>query len=369
MSLNGTHTKLPPEDDFSRKKAILDRYDEETASRRLSHEAKLAQDIEEREQCMKHASDHAGAIGLVYDAVGNNYYRIASEIEQPEEPAMPEPPAPPALSPTPRMKDVVRQGNGKTSKWLDGISWVLSIPIGIFVGYGLVTLTGLPIQRQPIYMWAGCLIGVAAILALKLLFDRLWRHVGKEKAMGHPIVGLVLFSGALTLALTMVEAWLGAQALVIYSHRVAFDEKDALQLGTAFPLAIAISTATLLLSAVAGYIKGTETLSEHDEEIREYEFLTRQNEKENERRQAQHREEIRRWEEQKQALNTQHQDQLTRMDAEKEEMDNYRKSADFQALLKYIGRINSLNVIIEEQEAKMKSDRISRGYEKAVISK
>jgi hypothetical protein len=179
----------------------------------------------------------------------------------------------------------------------------------------------------------------------------------------------LVFASILTGVLVLVEAWLGAQALVIYSHRVVFDIKDALQPGTAFPLAIAVSTATLLLSAAGGYIKGAECLSEHDEDIREYEFHLKLHEKEVERAQNEYREHMRRHDEQKQALLAVHQDKITRMDEEKEEMDNYRKSADFQALLKYIGRINSLNLIIEEEESKMRTDRISRGYEKATISK
>jgi hypothetical protein len=178
---------------------------------------------------------------------------------------------------------------------------------------------------------------------------------------------LMAFAFVLTAALVFVEAWLGAQALVIYSKRVVFDVADALQMGTALPLAIAISTATLLISAASGFIKGSESLTEQDEEMKEHELQMRAHEQEVKRQQDEYRDSLTRWESDKQGRVLAHQERLARMEAEKQEMDHYRKSPDFQALLKYIGRINTLNLIITEEEEKMKGDRIARGYEKAAI--
>lgn len=367
MSLIDSFDAMPPEEEYARKKGLVNRHDEESAARKRSFEEKLERDKAEREVCMKNAADHAGAIGLVYSASDNNYYRIVSDIEEVAPPVAPEPPTPPQLPAMPRARDIVRSSAARSSKVMDVLGWVLSIPVGLFVGYGLASLTGLPIQRQPIYLVVGILVGIAAIIAIKLVFDKFWKHVGREKAMNRPYLWSAALATFITLFLVFVEAWLGAQALVMYSKRVVFDQNDALSQSTALPLAIAVSTATLLLSAISGFVKGADSLSEHDEEMRDYDLQVKAHDKEVERQQAVYRDQLSRWEQLKNEQKSAHEEQLSRMEIEKQEMDHYRKSADFQALLKYIGRINTLNVIIEESETSAKGDRISRGYEKASI--
>src|SRR5262245_4496016 len=145
MSALHSYKSLPPEEEFDRRKAIVVSQDDSTIERQRAQDSKLDAMLEEREHCMKAACDHAGAIGLVYNAGENNYYRIAAEEEKVEMPPTPEPPAPPKVASPPRLGHEARQRAGKRSKFLDYLGWFLSIPVGVFVGYGLATLTGLPI--------------------------------------------------------------------------------------------------------------------------------------------------------------------------------------------------------------------------------
>lgn len=356
-----------PETQYEQKQGQLERHSAETKGRRLAHEERLRTLRNEREEAQKKACDHAGNIGLVYSAEDNNYYRITSHIPAPPKLELPTPPAAPTPPTAPRPSAADPRLAGAWATTLKVISWVLAVPVGAFVGYGIATLAGFPIQRVPAYLVAGIVVGIALVVGIKILFEVMWTGQGRQVALGKATPASLIGSYLLTAGLVLIEAFLGAQALVIYSQRTVFEASQAIPLALAFPLAVAISSAALLISAFQGYQVGRNSLTADDYAERDYQRQLADHAKLVQKAESEYSAQLSRWESERLRLEAEHRNLLDRSEGERAEMEHYRKSPDYQALLKYIGRVNTLNLQIQEAEKLLTSDSIERGHEKASL--
>lgn len=253
---------------------------------------------------MRKAAFHAGNVGLQYDALTNNFSRavvttrgldveniledkpdappsdvgdpdvIDAEFTMPTDEAKPASVAPPPPVPTPVVPErppvpEIRYADAhwhRNAAIKSGFAWFFATLVGLFVGFGLLTIVGLPYMRptERVNLYAMLGVGVAAIFGMKLLFDTLWFEVGRRRELGQLRWPMVTGVSLLTSLLLGVEAALGGQAIVVYSIKSSFEGKGALPFWQGMLIAAAISTATLLFSASLGYQKGARSVTRED---------------------------------------------------------------------------------------------------------
>lgn len=311
----------------------------------------------------------------------------------PSPPRVPERPRPPApVTPDAKWE---RNANFKS-----GVVWLASIFVGLFVGFGLLSLTGLPYQRPSdrLNLIGFLTLGVAAIAGMKFLFDSMWFEAGRRRALGtsewHYTTIISIVSGFILL----VEAVLGGQALVFYTQRSSFQNEGGLPLWQMVLLAAAVSSANLLYSAFVGFQKGGRSITAEDVHRQQYEIevaehlenvaeikaaherelrdwqLQRNQEIEvqqklheirlasiDDHRQA-HDEKLTHWREEVTRATTEHGEGLSERSTRTDEFESFRKLPDFQALCKFIGVVETLNLQIEELRRALTNDSISRGH-------
>ncbi|MCW5938584.1 MAG: cell envelope integrity protein TolA [Fimbriimonadaceae bacterium] len=341
---------------------------------RLTEEGKerLRQRLEQlkadREESMHAASTHAGKLGFVYRAETNDYIRMVSGAEVPVAPPRPIAPPVPAAPQPPQVKPLGARSKSWWSKTMDALHWLLAVPVGAFIGYGLGKLAGLITAREPYWFWLAIVLGVSLIVGLKLLLGKLWYGFGHKKSMERLKwydVPLGLFA---TFTLIGLEAWLGGQALALYSRQNAMNSGEVLSFFVAFPMAIAISVGILLYSAVKGYQDGQAGLSEAELEERAHQRAEKIHRAEAERIDRQHQADLAAWSEEKQRHEAANEAAKRQFEAEKEEFDSVRKLPEYQALLGYVGRVSTLNILIEETKQDLDNYSISRGHgQKSVL--
>ncbi|MCB0825683.1 MAG: hypothetical protein KDC26_05800 [Armatimonadetes bacterium] len=342
-------------------------YEEESDRRQGAITEDIKRLREEREECMKLASNHAGAVGLVYVAKTNSYTKYISDIEKPEVPPAPSRPErpEPQLRKAPTRLSVI--ANKMTNWFLNSAHWYLAILPGLFVGYGLTSLTGLNATRNPVEFAVGFLIGIAVLLGMKLLLYHLWHLAGRSKARSEATGLPITLASVLSGVLVMAEVFLGATALVQFSHRVAFDASQEMQFAVAFFVALAISAPIVLISAVKGWKDGSQELTEDDSHE-----LQRKYDEDHHRALIEHVEskyaiQLSDWEKDRLRHESEREKMLQAYDQQKSDLESYRKLPDYQALMKYIGRIDTINLLLEETESIKTRDSISRGHGKASV--
>ena len=268
---------------------------------------------------MMRASEHAGSIGLIYQADENNFCRVvvsdsvpslperpafpgfparntASEdassssssetdlpdakddapsmartdavarVETPLIPRRPEAPERPAL---PNLPDTDKTWKFYTSV-KSAVGWLASVFVGLFVGYGLFRLVGGNEKRSPGEFYVALAIGVGVIVGIKLLMDVLWGRAGRLRAQGERHGAYLGLASGISVLMLAVEAFLGGKALEIYTNKTHYGGQGGLSIWLCVLLATGISTATLLLSGVVGYQKGERSLTTEDLETRRH---------------------------------------------------------------------------------------------------
>lgn len=346
-----------PGDQFQETMARRREYDVETRAEVVRREQRLEALKEEREQCRKDACNHAGNLGLVYRAETNDYVRMVATTDAPplrSEPIeAPEPLAPPA--PT----SVLAKMGVRRSDRVELALWFFALVIGSFVGVGLVTLAGFNVYRQPWTWVAAPILGFTVMASLKLFLTWLWELMGRRDQLEGTNGKRLALAFGVTVLLCALEAWLGAQALILYSQRMAFEASEALSPATAFPIAVAVSTALLAAVSIRAYSNAPHSIT--DREIEESE-RRRALEREDEhwKKLETHRQErYRRSIERQSRLD---EEAAKRYEEERQEFQQFKKQPDFVTLLKYIGRIGAINVQIAEEEKTLQSYKISRGF-------
>lgn len=300
----------------------------------------------------------------------------------------------------------------KKLHWVNALlGYLLPLLVSMFVGFGLGTLAGFNVSKPGVYLYLSLALGVAVIYGLKLLFHEKWFQYGSSVALERKPLRL-RFSAltALTVLMVVLEAVLGANALIQFSLKTAFDATHSLQWAVAIPCAMAVTSPVMLLAAFSGYRMGRESVTEAEVEARRAEqiyqsdllryeremneFHRRRDEwqrvqlqhfearaaldlKEAEECQARRireaqQEEIRRAEahQRELALIPEPEDaqaKWQRMESERQEMERYRKLPDYQALMQSIGRIAVLRLEISEARRELTNFKVSRGYEKNTL--
>lgn len=361
---NSNSRTTPTREASEQKQRIVD-YAVETDNKLKSMQNRLDSLYQERESCMLNAADHAGNIGLVYRAESNDFYRIVNADERPPLPPRPERPALPDPVAHPRTMESRTNHGGSLA--IEILIWALVVPVGAYIGYGLGTLAGLPMQRYPALLWVAIGIGMGAIAGMKALFHVLWKSQGRLKKIGEQTTAGFWGAMVLTALMCATEASLGGVALRLYSERTSFDASDALPYPTAVLLAVAVSTATLIVSAVKAYHDGQVNLSVEDQARAQYQKDVRERQEQLEHLEQRHKIAVQDWEQSVAVLDARHQKQVEMYESDKDEFSNYKKLPDYQALLKYIGRINVLTVQIEEAKSAKDNYAISRGHGKASV--
>lgn len=313
-----------------------------------------------------------------------------SRPNMPELPRRPSPPMPQQVD-----KKWERNTNIKS-----GVAWLASVFVGVFVGFGLLNLTGLPWQRASdwLNLYGFLTLGVAAIAAMKLLFDAMWHEAGRRKALEHSAAFYSVTCTVVSLVILTVEATLGGTALVYYTQRASYQNQGGLPIWQMILLAVAVSSANLLFSAFVGYQKGQRSVTHedllrrhHEIELQEHEQLVREAKEQHERdlkvwqeevdrheeikrrlhemkldgmqdQRAAHEESLERWRAQVDSITTSHGEGLAERLSRLDEFESVRKLPDFQALCKCIGLIESLNLRIEELDRAATNESISRGH-------
>lgn len=342
-------------------------YEEESQRRKDVVDARISKLMDEREECMMLASNHAGAIGLIYVAETNTYSKYVSDVERP--PVIPPPDRPEIPEPQKRsVPNPMANILSKFKKWFlhDSHYWLALLP-GLFVGFGLVTLTGLPYQRNPVILPLGLAIGCAVLIGLKLLLYHGWHMVGSMKAVRAGSIAMTTLVATTSAILISAEVSLGATALVKFSEQTSITISERMPFVLAFLVALAISSPIVLISAVVGWKDGVQSISPVASET-----LKEQIEQEHHLALQHHIEscynvKLSDWE--KSLLR--HEDEtkklLEKYEVQKAELESYRKLPDYQALMKLIGRVGVLNKMIAEANQMRNNESISRGFNKASV--
>ncbi|MBV6459030.1 MAG: hypothetical protein HONBIEJF_02169 [Fimbriimonadaceae bacterium] len=421
----------------------------ETDMVRQSARGEIARLKEERLALQKKASEHAGNIGLIYKAEDNSFTRVVivdSEPILPERPALalldepsphaeadaplplqkpvaPEPlprPAVPDLETVPRPADVDAKWQ-RAATWKSIVSWIGAAIVGLFIGFGLLTIAGLPYSRPEdrTFLIGGLLVGVAAIVGIKLLMDVMWSEAGRRYMLGRlsppPTAELkkeaaassrwyLALAGLVSVGLILVEGWLGGQAIVAYSAKSSFDGNPTVPASTAILVAMAVSTATMLFSGFLGHQKGQRSVTHEDVRNRHYELALREHEVRTAKRDAEfqadladwqasqdrrleleqkrhdlelqtiedhrraHEESLEHWREKLNGSRQRHDDGLAEREPRVEDLESYQKQDDYRALCAYIGQIDALNSHIADTEKALTGEMISRGYAKQYLA-
>ncbi|MGI8924462.1 MAG: hypothetical protein ACR2HJ_10565 [Fimbriimonadales bacterium] len=404
---NGALNGVPsPGDHYDLKKENLANLDRETRNGLGDIHQHIAALQSERENCMKAAATHAGNLGMVYRADTNEYVRMRSGVPLPE---MPEPPATlpdddaaigkalAAVDQVERdaLEDLDKQAaaNGfetppENTKWYRAIpEWLIGAVVGVFIGYGLGKITGLPVDQQPVLLGVFLVLGAGVIIGLKLFLHKIWEEYARAKRREASSPGMLIFYTALTAIFCLAEASLGGYAIVTYSKRVAFRQEDAVPYWMALLIAIAISTPILLYSAFKGHGQGIRSLTLEDERLRVEALNAKRQRITDERLRTQreaaqrraalveenYRSDQQRRLEARNKAAQEHDAECARRreecDKEREQFEYYKTAPDFEALLGYIGRISALNIRIEEESKHLTSFKIGRGYERAFKGK
>jgi hypothetical protein len=428
-------------------------YDRETADRKAEHNEKIRKAQEDRSEAMFKASFHAGNIGMIYYADSNTFSRIVIVDSLPSIPVRPgfSFPAgeigvggPDRRSNAGQDSDVidleyVEEQKGKAPqesetdqtgeepplrrpsfpqkperppmpdhdvKWnalinvKSGFAWFFAALVGAFVGFGLLTIIGLPYQRpgDRVNLVTTVAIGIAAICGMKLLLDAMWYKAGRERElMDSSPLRLAIYS-TISFLIVAVEASLGGYALVKYSEKASFQGAGKMDLWLAIFLAIAVSTSTLLFSAFIGYQKGQRSVSDRDRAEADYQHSLRDHAEKckviedeyqeqvklvNERRQAEreienrrhrlhlemlddskqaHAEMLERWKTDVEMISKHHHEGMMNRDQRNGELETLQKLPDYRALLQCIGLVSALTVRIDELTKQRNDENISRGY-------
>ncbi|CAN5563561.1 hypothetical protein BH11ARM1_BH11ARM1_13460 [soil metagenome] len=344
----------PFEGRYNRVKAEARAFNAETERRKAEMNRERDELNEERKQAMMRASEHAGSLGLIYKPRLNSFNRVVivddlpslagdrpafTEVdlttEPPTIPASSEPsdapiepeatetvvatepvakptitqnfrtlltqrPAQPEAPPRPE----VPKPQETDKKWhrnasiKSAIAWIASLFVGFFVGFGLLSLTGLPYKRSGdwVNLYGFLLLGVAAIVGMKLLFDAMWHEAGRRKGLKTSEWQYSAICTLVSLAILSVEATLGGTALAYYTKKASFQNEGGLPLSLMVLLAVAVSTANLLFSAFIGYQKGLRSVTHEDIQNRIYELDVKEREATKEELLAQHQRDLEAWE-------------------------------------------------------------------------
>lgn len=449
------------EEQQRRKQAFL----AESSERRALYERKLEELHSARQEAMAQASNYAGNLGLIYRADTNTFFRVVivddqnklgprptfpallgtttsdshvavnEETDQTSNRATPEtlevteqelpgveegtikaptktspehepprPPQPPERPSPPVPSNPDKKWESSTNI-KSGIAWLGSIFVGWFVGFGLLSLTGLPYERDEdkanLYLFTA--IGIATVGVFKLVFDTMWYSLGRRQILGATDWKTPLLLTFLSTVLVAVEAGLGGQALVTYSARSSFQAEGTLPFGLAFLLATAITTPTVIYSGLVGYQKGQRSITQsdidqriHELKMRDYEEarqlqtrlfehqmeswkatqdreqelleLAHNTEKERIKDiQSAHAEALESYRESSLKAHESHELGVNERLSRLEEYESFRNLPDFQALCKFIGLIETINLRIREVKQDMINDSISRGHGKRSI--
>jgi len=418
-------------------------YMQETNALRLAGKEEISRMKRERLDLQKRASEHAGNIGLIYRAEDNSFTRVvivdsepvlperpvlamppspAPELamEKPARPAAPERPTPPALEQVPRPAEIDQKWQ-QAVLWKSIVSWTGAVIVGLFVGFGLLTIAGLPYSRPEDrgFLIGGFLVGVAAIVGIKLLMDVMWSEAGRRYAL-HRLsppptpelrrevrnsnLAYLALAGLVSIGLVLVEGWLGGQAMVAYSAKASYDGNPTINPTTAILIAMAVSSATMLFSGFLGHQKGQRTLTHEDVRNRHYELAVKEHEtrvgrveqeyqahladwqghqdrvtqlhqkwhdlevQAVEDYQKAHEASLEQWRERLNGTKQRHEEGMTDQAPRTEDLESFQKESDYRALCAYIGQIDALNHHIADAERRLTNDMISRGYAKGYLS-
>ena len=189
------------------------------------------------------ASKQAGIVGLIYDP-GKNCWKLPDD---------------PAFVP-------ITENNTDPNSNYRIASYVISVLIGGFVGNSLFSLLGISKKTLEgnVSFWFMIFVGVAIMLSFKLLLETIWKGVGKAVKLKEMSWKKYLFPIAVSLGIMLAELNLGAFALINFSIKTSFDASQHMSSQTAFLIAVAITSASIIISGVFGFQKGESSVTNAD---------------------------------------------------------------------------------------------------------
>lgn len=294
------------------------------------------------------------------------------------------PPAPPDLeypkTASRPLIDVRSMLTTISSNW----DYFLSIFVALFVGYGLGTLAGFNMNRFSLQQILAYSTGFAVIYGLKMLLRKMYYPIGRHRELRLRFSAFSFIAiSILSLVLIILEAFLGANALVQYSIRASFEKSDQISLWIAFPIAMVVTWPLVLISAFKGYQEGRESITQ--QELRQ-----QQAEREDEERK---KEQERGWQLAEQESKHRREQDAERLKLEREKVQKYQsfldewrelkreeiearasevadKTAriynhpDYSTLLECVALIEIKKIEVTDKSKSINRYKISRGYTK-----
>jgi len=306
------------------------------------------------------ASDTAGRIGLQYSVAENNFIRIVRR--EATEPSPIEPIARPApLPPLEIVPQNVPEHQGSSdppSKWPDVVLWAFTVVIGALIGLGLMTLVGFSWRRDTWVLYAGAVLGVCVLGALKILISTVWRHAGRESALPRAKQHRPWTAVAVTAGGCLLDAHLGALAMREYIRARELTEATVPPYFQLLALALAVTCPLLVATGARSFVLGRHEPNEREriEALRhERERKAEHVHEENHQLAVEHRDSLGKHAETVYGDKVQaHTDaiQLARQaDQESEaEWESLKGNPDFRCLQALISQIGVLTQEIEERE-------------------
>lgn len=370
-TLNGSHLGgLHPEAYYQERKGERQAFRTETELKTTEIERQLETLKEDLRQTRELCCDHAGQLGLVYDAATDDVRKPAMP-QAPAEPPKREPP-PPSVMPAfdPRAHGLAPRPPKQPRGWwyqkfwvqaFDWLAWLAIVPLGAFLGFSVGLMAGFPVDVRPAWGIAAAVFGLFLLGVMKVAVYEIALIAGKksiESARRGPIVTGWCIVGVLMLA----EATLATRAILHYTSTQNLSGQSDIPWFVAALAAMCFSTPILLTSALRGHREGTAS---DDVEARHLDALRAYHEK-LERAKATHDAEVRAQQDREDA---EYRARLEQWEADRAKYEEHTNSLDYRTLLKLRGRVSVLKTQIEETERELNNYKISRGHLESGMAK
>lgn len=370
-NLNGTSSGVVhPEAYYQERRGERQSFRAETDAKAADLEGKLEALRDELRETRDLCCDHAGQIGLVYDAASD-------EVRKPAMPHEPiDPPQREAEGPTvmpafdPKEYGVAPKPPRAPRGWLyqkfwiqafEWLAWLAIFPLGMFLGFSVGMMAGFPVDVRPSWGIAAAVFGVFLLGVMKVAVYEIALIAGRksvESARSGPLVVGWTIVGLFMLA----EATLATRAILHYTATQSLSGTSDIPWYVAALAALCFSTPILLTSAFRGHREGTAS---DDVEARHLDSLRAYHEK-LDRAKATHEAETRSRQSEDDAK---YEARLAHWEAERAKYEDHVNSLDYRALLKMRGRISVLKTQIVELEEILQGYKISRGHQESGMAK
>lgn len=366
-SLNGA---IHPEAYYQERRGERQSFRAETDTKAAEMQLRLDDLRDELRKTRELCCDHAGQIGLVYDA----------STDEVRKPAMPfEPIDPPKREATPRtvMPAFDPKAYGVAPRppraprgwwyqkfWIqafDWLAWLAILPLGSFLGFSVGMMAGFPVDVRPAWGVAAAVFGVFLLAVMKVAVYEIALIAGR-KSVESARRGPLVVGWAIVALFMLAEATLATRAILHYTATQSLSGTSEIPWFVAALAALCFSTPILLTSAYRGHREGTAS---DDVEARHHDALRAYHDK-LERAKREHEAEVKAREAKEEAR---YESQLREWAIERAKYEDHVNSLDYRTLLKMRSRISVLKTEIAEAETALQAYLATRGHREMGMSR